>query len=76
MKDNVRVILFAAILGLVCSVLLVGATLFTAPYRLANEKAEEIRRLKIEGMKRKDIALLFGITVSHMDEVCSYKYWA
>ena len=43
MKDNVRVILFAAILGLVCSVLLVGATLFTAPYRLANEKAEEIR---------------------------------
>ncbi len=43
MKDNVRVILFAAILGLVCSILLVGATLFTAPYRLANEKAEEIR---------------------------------
>ncbi len=43
MKDSVRVILFAAILGLVCSVLLVGATLFTAPYRMANEKAEEVR---------------------------------
>jgi len=42
-KDNVRVILFATILGLVCSVLLVGATLFTAPYRMANEKAEEVR---------------------------------
>ena len=43
MKDSVRVILFATILGLVCSVLLVGATLFTAPYRMANEKAEEVR---------------------------------
>jgi Na+-transporting NADH:ubiquinone oxidoreductase subunit C len=43
MKDSVRVILFAAILGLICSVLLVGATLFTAPYRMANEKAEEVR---------------------------------
>lgn len=43
MKDNIRVILFAAILGLVCSVLLVGATFFTAPYRKANEKAEEVR---------------------------------
>ncbi len=43
MKDNLRVILFAAVLGLVCSVLLVGATLFTAPYRTANERAEEVR---------------------------------
>jgi Na+-transporting NADH:ubiquinone oxidoreductase subunit C len=43
MKDNARVILFATILGIVCSILLVGATLFTAPYRMANEKAEEVR---------------------------------
>ena len=43
MRDNVRITVFASVLGLVCSLLLVGANSFTAPYRQANEKAEEVR---------------------------------
>ncbi|HUV07828.1 MAG TPA: FMN-binding protein [Spirochaetia bacterium] len=43
MRDSARVILFAAVLGIICAAMLVGATLFTAPYRTANEKAEEVR---------------------------------
>ena len=43
MKDNIRTIVFAAILGFVCSLTLTGASLFTAPYRIANRKAEESR---------------------------------
>ena len=43
MREAVKVILFAAAVGLVCSGLLVGATVFTAPYRESNERAEEIR---------------------------------
>ena len=43
MLANVRVILFAAILGIVCSLLLAGATQFFGPLREANEKAEEVR---------------------------------
>lgn len=43
MRDNARTILFAAVLGIICSIMLAGANLFTAPYRLANEKAEEVR---------------------------------
>ncbi len=43
MKDNVRTIVFAIVLGLVCSLVLVAASQFTAPYRDANEKAERVR---------------------------------
>ena len=43
MKDNPRILLFAAVLAVICALLLAGSTLFTAPYRLANEKAEELR---------------------------------
>ena len=43
MRDNARIILFASVLGLACSILLAGATRLTEPYRRANEKAEEIR---------------------------------
>lgn len=43
MRDKVRTILFAAVLGLVCSLLLVVANTVTAPYREANERAEEIK---------------------------------
>jgi Na+-transporting NADH:ubiquinone oxidoreductase subunit C len=42
-KNSIRVIVFAVLLGVVCSLILVGATLFTAPYREANERAEEVR---------------------------------
>jgi Na+-transporting NADH:ubiquinone oxidoreductase subunit C len=39
------VLLFAAVTGAVCSVLLVGTTRFTAPYRDANVRAEEVLNL-------------------------------
>lgn len=43
MKDNLKTLLFAVVLGLVCAGLLGGVSLFTASYREANEKAEEVR---------------------------------
>jgi Na+-transporting NADH:ubiquinone oxidoreductase subunit C len=43
MKDNPRILLFAAVLAVICALLLAGSTIFTAPYRQANEKAEELR---------------------------------
>ena len=43
MRDNTRTIIFAAVLGLVCSSLLAVVSTFTAPYRKANEEAEEIQ---------------------------------
>ena len=43
MKDNTRIILFTVVLAVICSLLLAGSTIFTAPYRQANEKAEEVR---------------------------------
>jgi Na+-transporting NADH:ubiquinone oxidoreductase subunit C len=43
MKDNPRILLFSAVLAVICALLLAGSTLFTAPYRQANEKAEELR---------------------------------
>jgi Na+-transporting NADH:ubiquinone oxidoreductase subunit C len=42
-KESSRTLLFAGLLGLVCAVLLAGVSLFTAPFRQANEKAEEVR---------------------------------
>lgn len=45
MKDSARAIAFAAVLGIVCAAILAGATIYTAPFRAANEKAEELRNL-------------------------------
>ncbi len=43
MNNSLRTLLFAGVLGTVCSTLLVGTNMFTTPYRLANEKAEQVR---------------------------------
>jgi Na+-transporting NADH:ubiquinone oxidoreductase subunit C len=60
-----RVVLFAAVVGIVCSGLLVGVTLFTAPYRSANERAEEVRNildaLGVEGALDEDTGRLLEI---------------
>jgi len=40
--SNTRTIIFSSVLGLVCAALLVAANVFTKPYRVANEKAEEV----------------------------------
>ena len=42
MRDNVRTVVFAIVLALVCSLVLTAASLYTAPYRRANERAEEV----------------------------------
>jgi len=42
-KEQSRTLLFAGVLGLVCAGLLAGISQYTAPYRQANEKAEEVR---------------------------------
>ncbi|HEB32063.1 MAG TPA: hypothetical protein ENI15_14530, partial [Spirochaetes bacterium] len=43
MRDNARTIVFATVLGIVCSLVLAASSQFTAPYRKANEKAEKVR---------------------------------
>ena len=43
MKAEIRIVLFSAILAIVCSLLLTGAELLLKPYREANEQAEEMR---------------------------------
>ncbi len=43
MKDNTRIIGFTVVLAVICALLLAGSTIFTAPFRQANEKAEEVR---------------------------------
>ena len=40
--SNTRTIVFSSVLGLICAALLVAANIFTKPYRVANEKAEEV----------------------------------
>lgn len=46
MKDsNVRTLIYAVVMGVVCASLLTGAGRFTAPYREANEKAEEVSNI-------------------------------
>ncbi len=43
MKDNTRTLVFVGVLGLICALVLAGVSQFTAPFRQANEKAEEVR---------------------------------
>lgn len=43
MRNTLHTLLFAAVLGVVCSTLLVTASLFTAPYQKANQKADQVR---------------------------------
>lgn len=43
MRNSLHTLLFAAVLGVVCSTLLVTASLFTAPYQKANQKADQVR---------------------------------
>ncbi len=45
MKGNLYTLLYAAILGSVCALLLTGVGQFTAPYRRANARAEEVRNI-------------------------------
>ena len=51
MKDSVHTLIYAAVLGLVCSLCLTGAARFTEQYRKDNAKAEEMSNiLKVLGV--------------------------
>ncbi len=45
MKTTLYTLAYSLALGTVCALLLTGAGRFTAPYREANEKAEEVRNI-------------------------------
>lgn len=45
MRSSLYTLMYAAILGAVCALLLAGASQLTAPYRDANARAEEIRNI-------------------------------
>ena len=45
MKDSLQTLIFAAVLGTVCSLLLTGAAKVTEPYIAKNREAERIRNL-------------------------------
>ena len=45
MKSNLGTLLYAAVLGTVCALLLTASAEFTRPYQDANQRAEEIRKV-------------------------------
>ena len=45
MKGNVYTIVYAAVLGTVCALVLTFAASFTAPYKQANAEAEEVKNI-------------------------------
>ncbi len=45
MKDSIHKFVYAAVMGIVCSMLLTSAGRFAAPYREANEKAERVSNI-------------------------------
>ena len=45
MKDSVYTVCYAVVVGTLCATLLTGAAQFTAPYREANRRADEMRNI-------------------------------
>lgn len=45
MKGNVYTLVYAAVLGIVCAMVLTFAASFTAPYKKANAEAEEVKNI-------------------------------
>jgi Na+-transporting NADH:ubiquinone oxidoreductase subunit C len=45
MKGNIYTLVYAAVLGMVCSLVLTFAASFTAPYKKANVEAEEVKNI-------------------------------
>ncbi len=83
MKDNTRTLLFAGVLGLICALALAGVSQFTAPYRQANEKAEEVRNYLAalgvpgrEGMSSQELLDVFeeNVRVEQLGEQTVYRY--
>lgn len=83
MRDKVRTVIFSAVLGLVCSLLLVGANTLTAPYRKANERAEEVKNFLYalnvpvdRGADSKTLLAIFNknIRVREVGSLSFYEY--
>jgi Na+-transporting NADH:ubiquinone oxidoreductase subunit C len=84
MKDNTNIILFTAVLAIICSLLLAGSTLFTAPYRRANERAEEVRNFlgvlgaPVQGVAdSQELLAIFNrdVRVKKLGELTLYEYY-
>ena len=83
MKDSVKTIVFSSVLGIMCSMLLTGASLYTSPYRLSNEKAEELRNFLealevpvLEDADSKQLIEVFDKNINKkiLDECDIYEY--
>lgn len=83
MKADLRVIVFAVVLGAVCSLLLAGASQLFRPYREANEKAEKVRNflssleVPLEGVSGTEALLdVFdrNVKTTETDTMVLYEY--
>ena len=70
MKGNFYTLGYAAVMGIVCALLLTAAASFTAPYKAANEKAEEMLNILIalnvpfqEGASSEQLVEIFNANV-------------
>jgi Na+-transporting NADH:ubiquinone oxidoreductase subunit C len=82
-KDNTRTLLFAVILGLICALVLAGVSQLTAPYRQANERAEQVRNYLSalgvpgwEGVSSQELLDVFeqNVRVEQQGERTVYQY--
>lgn len=83
MKGSLYVMVYALVVGLVSSTILTAVGLFTAPYRLANAQAEEVRNVLevlgvevAEGASAQELLQLYQETVSEerRGELVLYRY--
>ena len=51
MKGRFYTVIYSAVLGTVCALLLTAAAEFTAPYEAANKEAEEVMKSKCATLK-------------------------
>ena len=65
MKGNFYTLVYAAVLGMVCALLLTAAATFTDPYKTANKEAEEILNI-LSALK---VPLAEGVSSQQMVEI-------
>ena len=65
MKGNFYTLVYAAVLGMVCALLLTAAATFTEPYETANKEAEEILNI-LSALK---VPLAEGVSSQQMVEI-------
>src|SRR3990172_7564981 len=83
MKETGKTLIYAAVLGLICSSLLTGASMFAQPYVEVNRRAERNRNiLTVLGVSydshtsAKDLEEIFGNEVAQdeVNRVTVYRY--